>query len=81
MYRTSIGSDDGKFREIFMEMQVVHPAVFEMEDGLTRSQVQKVLEQLGVRSLYPADIIKHHIIPQFKAWKVKIRTSLMSRTR
>ncbi len=51
-------------------------ALLELGDRLTRSQVQKVLEQLGVRSLYPVDIIKHHNIPQFKAWKVSCVTHL-----
>ncbi len=72
-----LGSDDGsKFKDMFREMHVVDPVLFEVEDGLTRSQVQKVLEQLGVRSLYPVDIIKHHIIPKFKTWKVKVDISL-----
>ena len=47
-------------------------ALFEEGEVLIQSRVRKVLELIGVRNLYPMDIIKHHILPQFTTgtWKV-----------
>ena len=51
---------------------MVESALFEEGEVLIQSRVRKVLELIGVRNLYPMDIIKHHILPQFTAgtWKV-----------
>ena len=40
-------------------------------------RVHSVLQLLGVRDMYPAEVIKHHIIPCFKTeqWKVCIYNS------
>jgi hypothetical protein len=53
-------------------MRVVASALFEEGEVLIQSRVRKVLELIGVRNLYPMDIIKHHILPQFTTgtWKV-----------
>lgn len=53
-------------------MSVVETALFEEGEVLVQSRVRKVLELIGVRNLYPVDIIKHHILPQFTSgiWKV-----------
>ena len=49
-------------------------ALFEEGEVLIQSRVRKVLELIGVRNLYPMDIIKHHILPQFTTgtWKVHV---------
>ena len=51
---------------------MVDSFLFDLEDELARSRVHRLLEMLGVKNLYPADIIKHHILPQFNSggWKV-----------
>ena len=41
-------------------------SLFDDHDDLTQSRVRKILGLLGVKNLYPADIIRHHILPQFK---------------
>ena len=53
---------------------MVDSAVFDEGDALVQSRVRKVLELIGVRNLYPMDIIKHHILPQLKSgeWKVYV---------
>ena len=53
---------------------MVETALFEEGEALVQSRVRKVLELIGVRNLYPMDIIKHHILPQFKTgtWKVSV---------
>ena len=53
-------------------MSIVETALFEEGEVLVQSRVRKVLELIGVRNLYPVDIIKHHILPQFTSgsWKV-----------
>ena len=61
-----------EFKSIFKEMSMVETALFEEGDALVQSRVRKVLELIGVRNLYPLDIIKHHIVPQFKNGKWKV---------
>lgn len=63
-----------EFKSIFKEMNVVATALFEEGEVMVQSRVRKVLELIGVRNLYPVDIIKHHILPQFSSgsWKVLI---------
>ena len=53
---------------------MVESALFEEGEVLIQSRVRKVLELIGVRNLYPMDIIKHHILPQFTTgtWKVHV---------
>ena len=53
-------------------MRVIESALLEEGEVLIQSRVRKVLELIGVRNLYPLDIIKHHILPQFTTgtWKV-----------
>ena len=60
------------FKTIFREMSIVETALFEEGEVLVQSRVRKVLELIGVKNLYPVDIIKHHILPQFTSgtWKV-----------
>lgn len=59
-------SSPANFKGIYQEMKVLDLSLFDEGDDLTQSRVRKVLELLGVKSLYPAHIIKHHILPQFK---------------
>ena len=61
-----------EFKAIFKEMKVVETVLFENGEALVQSRVRKVLELIGVRNLYPMDIIKHHILPQLTTgtWKV-----------
>jgi hypothetical protein len=61
-----------EFKAIYKEMRVVESTLFEEGEVLIQSRVRKVLELIGVRNLYPMDIIKHHILPQFTTgtWKV-----------
>lgn len=59
-------SKAASFKEIYSEMNVLDLSLFDEGGNLTQSRVRKVLEMLGVKNLYPADIIKHHILPQFK---------------
>ena len=65
-------SSSHEFKTIFREMSIVESALFEEGEVLVQSRVRKVLELIGVRNLYPVDIIKHHILPQFTSgsWKV-----------
>lgn len=48
--------------------------LFKEGDDLIQSRVRKVLERLGVRNLYPADIIKHHIVPVFTSSTCSVST-------
>ena len=59
-------SKSTNFKKIYREMKVLDLSLFNEGDDLTQSRLRKVLELLGVKSLYPADIIKHHILPRFK---------------
>ena len=65
-------SSNREFKAIFKEMSVLETALFEEGEALVQSRIRKVLELIGVRNLYPVDIIKHHILPQFTSgsWKV-----------
>jgi len=45
---------------------VLDLSLFNRSDDLTQSRLRKVLELLGVKSLYPVHILRHHIIPRFK---------------
>ena len=67
------------FKCLFDEIRVVDPLLFETQgdcDGHAMvkpsHRVHSVLELLGVRDMYPAEIIKHHILPCFQSdeWKV-----------
>ena len=42
------------------------------DDQIANSQTAKLLEQLGVKKLTAADVIKHHILPVLKEemWQV-----------
>ena len=63
------GDGDSKsdnFEDIYKEMKVLDMSLFNGSDDLTQSRLRKVLELLGVKSLYPVHILTHHIIPRFK---------------
>ena len=51
---------------------VVDASVFKNSDDTSRTKA--VLKKIGVNELCTSDIIKHHIIPQFRSdnWKVSI---------
>lgn len=74
-----VKSGSREFKAIFKEMSVIETSLFEEGDSLVQSRVRKVLELIGVRNLYPADIIKHHILPQFTkgSWKVYVYTFII----
>ena len=71
-----VRSSSREFKTIYKEMRVMESALFEEGEVLIQSRVRKVLELIGVRNLYPMDIIKHHILPQFTTgtWKVNTHT-------
>ena len=48
------------------------------DNQIANSQTAKLLEQLGVKKLTAADVIKHHILPVLKdeMWKVIEQGSL-----
>ena len=65
------------FKSLFDEIKVVDPLLFETQsdyDAMVKPshRVHSVLELLGVTEMYPAEVIKHHIIPCFQSgqWKV-----------
>ena len=55
-----------RYKDLHREMRVLDSQLLEEGDDLVQSRVRRVLESLGVRSLQPADVIRHHILPQFK---------------
>ena len=57
---------DKRYKEIHEEMRVLDSGLFDEGDDLVQSRVRKVLEYLGVRPLQPSDVIRHHILPQFR---------------
>ena len=50
----------------------MHPLLMNTDDQIANSQTAKLLEQLGVKKLTAADVIRHHILPVLKdeRWKV-----------
>ena len=62
-------------------MKVVDLSLFEEGDDLVQLRVRKMLELLGVKNLYPSEIINFHILPQFKQehWMVNINSLLLQR--
>lgn len=54
-----------EYQVILKELQVIDTKLLHEGDELVQSRVIKVLEQLGVRNLFPADIIRHHIVSAF----------------
>ena len=65
----AVGED---FGPLFRELKVVTSSLFSLDDDLTRSRVHKMLQLLGVKNLYPTDIIQHHILPVFTSGKWKV---------
>ena len=75
------------FKRLFDEIMVVDPQLFEVQaeqeaTGMVKTshRVHSVLELLGVREMYPAEVIRHHILPCFQSeqWKVLyIRNTLL----
>lgn len=65
----TVGED---FGPLFRELKVVNSSLFSLDDDLMRSRVHKMLQLLGVRNLYPTDIIQHHILPVFTSGKWKV---------
>lgn len=71
--------DSTEFKGLFDEIMVVDPQLFESQKGSSAGTLSKpsfrvhsVLELLGVREIYPAEVIRHHILPCFQneQWKV-----------
>ena len=66
----SVGSDEDdsmvKYSDLHKEMSVLDKNLLEEGDDMVQSRMRRVLELLGVKSLQPMDVIKHHILPQFK---------------
>ena len=65
------------FKGLFDEIKVVDPLMFEIDSDASAivkpsHRVHSALELLGVREMYPAEIIRHHILPCFQQeqWKV-----------
>ena len=56
-------------------MRVLDSLLLQEGDDLVQSRVRKVLEWLGVKNLQPMDVIRHHILPQFKQG-AKVRQDL-----
>ena len=63
------------YKEIHKEMRVLDSLLLQEGDDLVQSRVRKVLEWLGVKNLQPMDVIRHHILPQFKQG-AKVRQDL-----
>lgn len=59
------GQGSHEYNSVLKELKVIDVKLFQEGDDLIQSRVRKVLERLGVRNLYPVDIIKHHIVPAF----------------
>ena len=55
-----------KYKELHEEMSVLDRNLLEEGDDMVQSRMRKVLELLGVKGLQPMDVIRHHILPQFK---------------
>ena len=69
--------ESAEYRTILSELQVIDVKLFEEGDELVQSRVRKVLEQLGVKNLYPADIIRHHITPVFVNSSYNVSTAFI----
>ena len=54
-------------------MKVLNLSLFDEGDDLVQSRVRKVLELIGVKNLHPIDVIRHHILPQFKLSQQKVK--------
>lgn len=74
------------FKSLFDEIKVVDPMLFEAQGDCDDNsmvkpshRVHSVLEVLGIREMYPPEVIKHHILPCFtnEQWKVCISGGLM----
>ncbi|XP_067652769.1 uncharacterized protein [Haliotis asinina] len=66
--------------ELHHDLCMVHPGLVTTADNEVNSQVQKILQRVGVKQLSPFDIIHHHILPTLKseAWQTKSRDILIS---
>ncbi|XP_056016364.1 uncharacterized protein LOC125663893 [Ostrea edulis] len=62
------------------DLNTVHPLLVSTTDNEVNSQVQKLLEKIGVCHLSPREVICHHIIPtlQSDSWKDKKENILIS---
>jgi len=54
------------------DIETVHPLL--LGDAVSEPQICRLLEQVGVKRLTPADMIHHHILPTLRsaAWKVNV---------
>ncbi len=69
MHNTTGNDEDDtaqRFEGIYGEMKVLDLSLFEEGEDLVQSRLRKVLELLGVKNLHPIEVIRHHILPQFK---------------
>ena len=78
-YVHSLTVSTANFKGLYDEIMVVDPLLFEIRGNpdvtamiKPSHRVHSILELLGVREMYPAEVIKHHILPCFKSnqWKV-----------
>jgi len=54
------------------DIETVHPLL--LGDAVSEPQICRLLEQVGVKRLTPADMIHHHILPTLRsaAWEVNV---------
>jgi len=54
------------------DIETVHPLL--LGDAASVPQISRLLEQIGIRRLTPADMIHHHILPTLRSssWQVSI---------
>ncbi|XP_046338389.2 protein NO VEIN-like isoform X3 [Haliotis rufescens] len=66
--------------ELHRDLCMVHSGLMTTSDSEVNSQVQKLLQRVGVKQLSPLDIIHHHILPTLKSevWQTKSRDILIS---
>ena len=63
------------YLELWKDLNSIHPDLLCTDDAEINSQVHKLILQLGVKELFPSNIISHHILPvlQGDEWKVFMR--------
>ncbi|CAH1791177.1 unnamed protein product [Owenia fusiformis] len=67
------------FTVVVSDLMIIDEKIFDDLGPVTRSQLARMLELLGLKDSTPRDIINHHIIPIFKhgAWQEKAEEILM----
>lgn len=61
------------YLELWKDLNSIHPDLLCTDDAEINSQVHKIILQLGIKELFPSNIIQHHILPvlQGDEWKTK----------